>query len=83
MAGPAIRCLELARALARSGRVGPVTVASLAAADVVDAAVQVLAAPDPAALRELADGVGSVVVQGDVLGKWTRPPSARIRSWKV
>jgi glycosyltransferase involved in cell wall biosynthesis len=67
MAGPAIRCLELARALARSGKVGPVTVASLAAAELADPAVTVRAV-DGAGLRRLAADAGSVVVQGDVLG---------------
>jgi hypothetical protein len=67
MAGPAIRCLELARALARSGRVGPVTVASLAAAELEDPDVAVREVDGPV-LRELVQGVGSVVVQGDVLG---------------
>jgi glycosyltransferase involved in cell wall biosynthesis len=68
MAGPAIRCLELGRALARSGRVGPVVVASLTAADVADADVEVLVVGDEAALRALVSAAGSVVVQGDVLG---------------
>jgi glycosyltransferase involved in cell wall biosynthesis len=68
MAGPAIRCVELARALARSGRVGPVTVASLAGADLPDGEITVVTAPDAGTLRALAGGVGSVVVQGDVLG---------------
>lgn len=68
MAGPAIRCLELARALARSGRVGAVTVASLTAAELAEPDVGVRAAPDAATLRGLVDVAGSVVVQGDVLG---------------
>ena len=68
MAGPAIRCLELARALARSGRVGPVTVASLTSAQLSDEAVRVLAATGADELRAAVAGVGSVVVQGDVLG---------------
>lgn len=68
MAGPAIRCLELARALARSGRVGPVTVASLATAELDDADVAVRAVSG-AALRGLVAGARSVVVQGDVLGR--------------
>ena len=41
MAGPAIRCLELARALARSDRVGPVTVASLTTAELEEPDVAV------------------------------------------
>jgi glycosyltransferase involved in cell wall biosynthesis len=68
MAGPAIRCLELGRALAGSGRVGPVVVASLTAADLVDHAVDVVLAGDAAVLRRLVSAAGSVVVQGDVLG---------------
>jgi glycosyltransferase involved in cell wall biosynthesis len=73
MAGPAIRCLELGRALARSGVAGPVTVASLSAAELSDDDVAVVHA-DAAALRRLVAGVGSVVVQGDVLGlhPWLR-----------
>ena len=68
MAGPAIRTLELARALAADPRVGPVTVASLASADLSDPVVRVVAAPDREVLGRLVTGVGSVVVQGDVLG---------------
>jgi glycosyltransferase involved in cell wall biosynthesis len=68
MAGPAIRCLELARALARSGEVGQVTVASLTRAELADGDVTVTAAPDAGTLRGLVEGVGSVVIQGDVLG---------------
>jgi glycosyltransferase involved in cell wall biosynthesis len=68
MAGPAIRCLELGRALARSGRVGPVVVASLTDADLTDGAVDVVLAADAGALRRLVSEAGSVVVQGDVLG---------------
>jgi glycosyltransferase involved in cell wall biosynthesis len=68
MAGPAMRCLELGRALARSGRVGPVTVVSLTSAEPVDGGVPVVAAPDAAALRSLVQAAGSVVIQGDVLG---------------
>lgn len=68
MAGPAIRCLELGRALARTGRTGPVTVASLTAATLADPGVEVVAAADAAVLRKLVARVGSVVVQGDVLG---------------
>jgi glycosyltransferase involved in cell wall biosynthesis len=68
MAGPAIRSLELARALHRDGRPGPVTVASLGDARLLDPGVQVVAVTDVPHLRRLVDGVGSVVVQGDVLG---------------
>jgi glycosyltransferase involved in cell wall biosynthesis len=67
MAGPAIRCLELGRALARSGRVGRVIVASLTAAGLTDPDVEVVLA-DATVLRRLVADVGSVVVQGDVLG---------------
>ena len=67
MAGPAIRCLELARALARSGRVGPVTVVSLTRAELEEPDVAVRAVDGPT-LRALAADAGSVVVQGDVLG---------------
>jgi glycosyltransferase involved in cell wall biosynthesis len=68
MAGPAIRCLELGRALARSGRVGRVVVASMTSADLIDEAVDVVSAADEEALRRLVGEAGSVVVQGDVLG---------------
>jgi glycosyltransferase involved in cell wall biosynthesis len=68
MAGPAIRTLELARALARDDRIGPVTVASLRAVDVQDPDVRLVAAPGREELAALAGTVGSVVVQGDVLG---------------
>lgn len=74
MAGPAIRMLELARALARDGRAGSVTVASLSAADVEDPDVRVVAARGRQDLAALVATVGSVVVQGDVLGlhPWLR-----------
>jgi glycosyltransferase involved in cell wall biosynthesis len=68
MAGPAIRTLELARALAADGRSGAVTVASLGAVEVGDPAVRLVATPDRESLAPLLAGVGSVVVQGDVLG---------------
>jgi glycosyltransferase involved in cell wall biosynthesis len=68
MAGPAIRCLELARALARSGRVGAVTVVSLAAAELDEPGVAIRAVTDGASLRPLVAAAGSVVIQGDVLG---------------
>jgi glycosyltransferase involved in cell wall biosynthesis len=68
MAGPAIRTLELARSLAADSRVGPVTVASLAAVEITDPAVRLVAAADGEALDLLTSDVGSVVVQGDVLG---------------
>jgi glycosyltransferase involved in cell wall biosynthesis len=67
MAGPAIRCLELGRALACSGGVGPVTVVSLSGAEMSDSDVEVAVADGPT-LRRMVAGVGSVVVQGDVLG---------------
>jgi glycosyltransferase involved in cell wall biosynthesis len=71
MAGPAIRARELGRALARSGRVGAVTVASLAAVEPVpgdDDGVALVPALDADALRLLVAQAGSVVIQGDVLG---------------
>jgi glycosyltransferase involved in cell wall biosynthesis len=68
MAGPAIRALELARALARDGRSGPVSVVSLTAVDRADPLVRLLAAADGDALRRLVVGAAVVVVQGDVLG---------------
>ncbi|WP_116453381.1 glycosyltransferase family 4 protein [Blastococcus litoris] len=68
MAGPAIRTLELARALAADERTGPVTVASLAGAEIEDPAVRLVAAPGRAELAALVAASGSVVVQGDVLG---------------
>ncbi len=68
MAGPAIRTLELARALAADTRIGPVTVASLGAVQIDDPAVRLVAATAAGDLAALLGGVGSVVVQGDVLG---------------
>jgi hypothetical protein len=68
MAGPAIRALELARALARDGRSGAVSLASLAAVDRQDPLVDVVAAADAAQLRRIVSGAAVVVVQGDVLG---------------
>lgn len=68
MAGPAIRALELSRALARDPRLGAVTLVSLSVADRADESVRVVAAQDAGALRALVDSVDSVVVQGDVLG---------------
>jgi glycosyltransferase involved in cell wall biosynthesis len=68
MAGPAIRTVELARVLAADGRCGPVTVASLTAAEISDPAVRLVTATDEGALSALVGTVGSVVVQGDVLG---------------
>jgi glycosyltransferase involved in cell wall biosynthesis len=68
LAGPAIRALELGRALARDGRSGPVTVASLGGVDRDDAAVRLMAVADERTLRRLVDGAASVLVQGDVLG---------------
>jgi glycosyltransferase involved in cell wall biosynthesis len=71
MAGPAIRARELGRALSRSGRVGAVTVASLAAVEPTtgdDDGIALAAAPDAEALRALVARAGSVVIQGDVLG---------------
>lgn len=68
MAGPAIRMVELARALAADGRCGRVVVASLAAAELTDPDVHVVVATSAAGLRSLVAVAGSVVVQGDVLG---------------
>jgi glycosyltransferase involved in cell wall biosynthesis len=76
MAGPAVRCLELGRALARSGRVGPVSVVSLTVADLPDAGLPILCASDAVTLGALAEGAGSVVIQGDVLGM--RPELAEV-----
>lgn len=68
MAGPAIRALELARALARDGRAGPVSLVSLAAVDRSDPAVRLVHAGDAAALRRIVVRAAVVVIQGDVLG---------------
>lgn len=68
MAGPAIRTLELARVLAADDRIGPVTVASLGQVEVTDDAVRLVSAVGVGDLTGLLGGVGSVVVQGDVLG---------------
>lgn len=67
MAGPAIRMLELGRALAADPRIGAVTVASLAGATRSDDSVDVRGGLDQAGLRTLVSRAGSVVVQGDVL----------------
>lgn len=68
MAGPAIRSLELARALVRDGRCGPVTVASLGHVSLEDEGVDLRAVSSAVELAALVDAAGSVVVQGDVLG---------------
>lgn len=68
MAGPAIRALELARALARDGRSGPVTLVSLVGVDRSEQLVTVTSAPDESALRGLVGVAAVVLVQGDVLG---------------
>jgi glycosyltransferase involved in cell wall biosynthesis len=69
MAGPAIRTLELARSLASDPRVGPVTVVSLGAVAISDPEVSLVSAAGRRdVLAELTREVGSVVVQGDVLG---------------
>ncbi|MFD2090355.1 glycosyltransferase [Blastococcus deserti] len=68
MAGPAIRTLELGRALARDGRSGPVTVVSLAGVDRSDPSVSLTAATDAAGLRQRVRTAAVVVIQGDVLG---------------
>src|SRR4051812_17046320 len=69
MAGPAIRALELARALARDGRSGQVTVATLSTCTRSDDGLRLVEAADAGALRALVAEVGSVVIQGDVLGR--------------
>jgi len=67
LAGPAIRALELARAVARSKAVGAVRLVSLAGCDRTDADVELSAAgPD---LLDLARGSAVVVLQGDVLNR--------------
>ena len=68
MAGPAIRALELGRALARDARSGPVRVVSLTAVERQDDLVGLVRAADAAALRRMVAGASVVVVQGDVLG---------------
>jgi glycosyltransferase involved in cell wall biosynthesis len=68
MAGPAIRALELGRALARDGRAGPVSVVSLARAERSDPEVTLAVAADASALRQLVGTTAVVVIQGDVLG---------------
>jgi glycosyltransferase involved in cell wall biosynthesis len=69
MAGPAIRALELARALARDGRSGQVTIATLASCTRSDDGLRSVEATDAGTLRSLVSEVGSVVIQGDVLGR--------------
>src|SRR5688572_22627675 len=69
MAGPAIRALELARALARDGRSGRVTIATLASCTRSDDGLRLVEATDAGTLRSLVSEVGSVVIQGDVLGR--------------
>ena len=68
MAGPGIRTLELARALAADPRVGPVTVGSLGAVEISDPDVRLVPVAGRDDLARLTSEVGSVVVQGDVLG---------------
>jgi glycosyltransferase involved in cell wall biosynthesis len=68
MAGPAIRALELARALHRDGRGGPVTLVSLTGVDRSDPDVRLTGVTGAGELQALVAGAGSVVVQGDVLG---------------
>ena len=68
MAGPAIRTLELAAALARDGRGGPVTVVSLSGVDRAASGVALTTAESPRDLRRLVEAVAAVVIQGDVLG---------------
>lgn len=64
MAGPAIRALELSRAVARHL---PVTLVSLAGCDRSDTTVRMLAARGDD-LRRLVALAGCVLIQGDVLG---------------
>ena len=67
LAGPAIRALELARAVARSKAVGAVRLVSLAGCDRSDTDVELsTAGPD---LLDLARGSAVVVLQGDVLNR--------------
>ncbi len=68
MAGPAIRALELGRALARDGRSGPVRVVSLTTVEREDPLVALTSAADEPTLRRLVADAAVVVVQGDVLG---------------
>src|SRR4051794_8310723 len=67
MAGPAIRALELARALARDGRSGPVSLVSLTAVERQDPRVTLVAAA-AAELRRRVARAATVIIQGDVLG---------------
>jgi glycosyltransferase involved in cell wall biosynthesis len=64
LAGPAIRALELARAVAE---VTEVDLVSLTACDRADGSVR-LGQADAAELRRLVAAAGAVVLQGDVLG---------------
>jgi hypothetical protein len=67
LAGPAIRALELARAVARSGAAGPVRLVSLSGCERADDEVDLsVAGPD---LLDLARDSGVVVLQGDVLNR--------------
>jgi len=67
LAGPAIRALELARAVARSGAADDVRLVSLTSCDRSDADVRLSAAG--ADLVDLARASGVVVLQGDVLNR--------------
>lgn len=68
MAGPAIRTLELAAGLARDGRSGPVTVASLADVERVRDGIALVAVDREPALRRLLAAAAVAIIQGDVLG---------------
>lgn len=68
LAGPAIRALELARAVARSGAAGRVRLVSLTGCDRRDDEVA-LSTADPSELLETARGSAVVVLQGDVLNR--------------
>ena len=67
LAGPAIRALELARAVARSGAVDVVRLVSLTSCDRTDPDVELSAGgPD---LVDVAEASSVVVLQGDVLNR--------------
>jgi glycosyltransferase involved in cell wall biosynthesis len=67
LAGPAIRALELARAVARSGAARRVALVSLSGCERVDEQVELSAAGPELAARVAASS--AVVVQGDVLNQ--------------
>lgn len=67
LAGPAIRALELARAVARSGAVDVVRLVSLTSCERADAEVQLFAGGPN--LVDMAEATDVVVLQGDVLNR--------------